>query len=634
MGRYHDILHEVWGYTDFRPGQEAVIQSVAEGRDTLALLPTGAGKSLCYQVPALAGEGMTLVISPLIALMKDQVDHLRRRGVQAEAIYSGMPYSQLDRILDNAVLGGIKLLYISPERIHTDLAEARIRRMNLDLIAVDEAHCISQWGYDFRPAYLEIALLREWHPSIPVLALTATAIPEVVEDIQRKLIFQNGRVVRTTFRRPNLSFRVEDGFDREEAMCAWMRDIDGSGIVYVRSRKKTVEYARFLSERGIPARAYHAGLPSEERKDLQEAWQQNKFPVMVATNAFGMGIDKPDVRMVVHMGVPDSLEAYYQEAGRGGRDGQPATAVLLAGDWDLQQLLRQLEESFPPLDQVRQVYRALGSYLQLAYGSGLGESFDFDIGEFCRRFTLKPVPTLSCLKILEESGWITLSESFYQPSTLLFTVSSTELYPHQLKNQRLDIFVKSLLRRYEGLFHNPAIIRESDIATELSTTRGKVVQMLDYLHKAGLCSYRPAKDKPQLTFRQECVDPDCLSFDREMLQFRRKRQEARIEAIREYLTTPECRQLIFMRYFGEMQDEVCGRCDRCQWAADNPQAKARRQALEVRLREQLTRNPDFSVRELRSRFRRDEHAILRQILQHWSNEGLLRETSGKIYLVE
>jgi len=627
------VLRQYWGYPGFRPGQEPVIQSVLSGRDTLALLPTGAGKSLCYQVPAMMGEGMTLVISPLIALMKDQVDNLRKRGITAEAIYSGMPARHIDRIFDNAVLGGVKMLYISPERLHSDLAEARIRRMKPDLIAVDEAHCISQWGYDFRPAYLEIALVREWHPDVPVLALTATAIPAVVEDIQAKLGFRNGMVIRTTFQRPNLGFFVEDRADKELAMRSWIQEEGGCAIVYVRSRRKTEEYARFLEERGIAARAFHAGLPAEDRLNRQEGWQAGAFPVMVATNAFGMGIDKADVRLVVHLDLPDSLEAYYQEAGRAGRDGLPAKAVLLAGEPDVRRLEQQMAESFPPLSFVRQVYRALGSYYQLAYGAGEGETFDFDLQEFCRRFRLPAMTTLSALKILEESGWLTLSESVHQPATFWLSTPPGDLWAYQLRNPRLDRLVKALQRSYQGIHHFPVAIREPELARTLDTSLKEVIPLLQYMDASGLAVYRPRNEQPQLTFQTGRQDADHLQFDLELLAFRKRRKEDRLAAIRGYLSTPACRQYSFMSYFGEQPGQPCGRCDRCLQAHGGRPGTGDRNRLEARLRQLFHEKEQLRVEVLKSTFPREELPLVTAILQEWSNEGLLSESYGTLSLL-
>lgn len=632
IARALEVLRQYWGYPGFRPGQEPVIASTLAGVDTLALLPTGAGKSICYQVPAMVGPGMTLVISPLIALMKDQVDQLRKRGITAEAVFSGMPARQIDRIFDNAVMGGVKLLYISPERLHTDLAEARIRRMSLDLIAVDEAHCISQWGYDFRPAYLEIATVREWHPQVPVLALTATAIPAVVEDIRQKLSFRQGRVIRTTFRRPNLGFFVEDRADKELALLSWIRRVGGCAVVYVRSRRKTEEYAHFLRERGVPAKAFHAGLPAEDRMRRQEEWQGGLFPVMVATNAFGMGIDKADVRLVVHLDLPDSLEAYYQEAGRAGRDGLPAWALLLAGDAEMHRLHKQMEDAFPPLDFVRRVYRALGSHYQLAYGSGAGESFDFDLSDFCKRFGFAGIQTLSALKILEESGWLSLTESVFQPATLFLKAPPGALWHQQQENARVDRLIKAAQRRYQGIHQFPTAIRESELAQTLNTSASEVVRMLQYMDAMGLATYRPRKDLPQLTFQTPREDADHLRFDLEMLAFRKKRREERLEAIREYLQTGACRQFVFMAYFGEEPEGPCGCCDHCLARTGGGPADAERERLETRLRALFRSREEWRVEELKQAFDREELPMVTRILQHWSNEGCLREAYGLISL--
>ncbi|MCB0586106.1 MAG: ATP-dependent DNA helicase RecQ, partial [Phaeodactylibacter sp.] len=413
-----EILKKYWGYDGFRPLQEDIIRSVLEGKDTLALMPTGGGKSICYQVPALCREGICIVVSPLIALMKDQVENLKQRNIPAEAIYSGMHYRDIDRILDNCVYGNIKLLYLSPERLTTELARVRIQKMKASLLAVDEAHCVSQWGYDFRPPYLQIAEMREVLPGVPILALTATATPEVARDIQEKLAFRQENLLQKSFERPNLSYSVLHEEDKLKKLAEILHRVPGSGIVYVRSRRRTKEIARYLQRQKIRADFYHAGLDTEERSRKQEEWMNNKSRVVVSTNAFGMGIDKPDVRVVVHMELPDSLEAYFQEAGRAGRDGRKSYAVLLYNDSDRQNLERRFEQSFPGLKEVQRVYRALGSYFQLATGSGEGQSFDFEIVEFARNFQIKIVQAYSCLKILEQAGWIVLTDAVFVPSSL------------------------------------------------------------------------------------------------------------------------------------------------------------------------------------------------------------------------
>ncbi len=625
-----EILKSHWGYSSFRPGQKEAISSILKGKDTLALLPTGGGKSICYQVPALLGEGMTLVISPLIALMKDQVDQLRKRNIRAEAIHAGMSYTQIDRILDNAVYGGVKVLYISPERLKSDLAEARIKQMPISLIAVDEAHCISQWGYDFRPAYLEIAQIREWIPDPPVLALTATAIPEVVQDIQEKLLFPDPNVVQTSFRRGNLSFFVEDRPDKEQAMCNWLGDLEGAAIVYVRSRKRTQDYATFLVERGISAAAFHAGLESTTRFSLQEQWQQGDFQVMVATNAFGMGIDKSNVRIVLHMDLPDSLEAYYQEAGRAGRDGLPAKAVLLAGHRDLEKLNRQFQDQFPPLQEIRQVYRALGSYYQLAYGSGELASFDFDLIDFASRYALVPIRTLSSLRILEESGWLSLTESVFHPASLWLKASPQDLYQYQLKNKKIDTLIKTVQRLYQGLYQYPVAIQISQIMVATGMSEQGILQLIHFLNQSGVLDFRPMKDKPQLTFLLARQDPDHLVFDHALLDFRKQRQSDRLEAIAAYLDGGRCRQQVILNYFGETTEEECGQCDHCLSQQGKTIDRPADQQVEKQLATLFTQQEEWPAGEILRKFQPEQHVQVKRILQHWCDEGQVREHFGKL----
>jgi len=418
-----DVLRQFWGFDNFRPLQEDIIQSALDGKDTIALLPTGGGKSLCFQVPAMCKEGICIVISPLIALMKDQVFHLRQKNIPAEAIFSGMRHKDIDRILDNCVYGDVKLLYVSPERLKTELLLERLKKMNINLIAIDEAHCISQWGYDFRPAYLEIASIREWLPKVPLIALTATATPKVVEDIQQKLAFKRENVFQKSFVRDNLAYVVLHENQKEKKLLEILTNVKGSGVVYVRSRRRTKDVALLLQRKGIAADFYHGGLPGDERSKKQEAWIRNEKRIMVCTNAFGMGIDKSDVRSVVHLDVPDSPEAYFQEAGRGGRDGKKAYAVMLYKKEDGESLQHFFNQSFPPIKSIKQVYQALGSFFQLATGGGAGQSFDFDIATFCKKFNLQALTTYSSLKILAQSGWLVLSESIFLPSTLTIKVS-------------------------------------------------------------------------------------------------------------------------------------------------------------------------------------------------------------------
>ncbi len=558
-----EILQQNWGYPAFRPLQKEIIDSVLEGKDTLALMPTGGGKSICFQVPALCKPGICIVVSPLIALMKDQVQQLSRRNIPAVAIYSGMHYRDIDRILDNCIYGNIRFLYLSPERLVTDLARERIAQMKVNLLAVDEAHCISQWGYDFRPPYLQIAEVRKLIPDTPVLALTATATPEVVVDIQEKLEFKSENLFQKSFLRANLSYSVLAEEAKPEKLYEIFHKVKGSGVVYVRSRRKTKETALYLQQRGISADYYHAGLDAAVRSQKQENWMNNKTRVIVSTNAFGMGIDKPDVRVVVHLDLPDSLEAYFQEAGRAGRDGEKSYAVLLYNKADKQRLIRQYELSFPAVDEMRQVYRALSSYFQLASGSGKGESYDFDIGHFCKTFHLEPVKTFHCLKHLEKADWIALSEAIYVPSSIQIKVNKDQLYDYQLKNPKLDKLLKTILRTYQGAFQHPVFIHENRLAQFLKIKPSEVKQQLLHLNKENILKYIPQKDKPQLTFLQERVTADHLSIDQKAYNLRKRRQYDRIQKAIAYVEQPLCRSQQLLAYFGEETSSPCGICDVC-----------------------------------------------------------------------
>ena len=558
-----DILKQYWGYDEFRPLQEEIIQSILAKQDTLALMPTGGGKSLCFQVPALCQEGVCLVISPLIALMKDQVYQLQKRGIKAQAIYSGMYYKDIDRIFDNAVYGGVKLLYLSPERLMNDLALERIKRMNVSLIAVDEAHCISQWGYDFRPAYLEVASIRKWLPDAPIMALTATATEEVVVDIQKQLEFKKGKVFQKSFARSNLAYIVLEEENKQQKLLDILRGVKGSGVVYVRNRKGTKDVALFLQSKGIKADFYHAGLNTEQRAHKQEAWIENRTRIIVATNAFGMGIDKPDVRAVVHMDLPDSLEAYFQEAGRGGRDGKKAYAVLLYNEKDRQKLERNYKNSYPPINEIKRVYRALGSYLQLAVGAGVGESFDFDIVAFAKNFNFEIVKTFSSLKILEQAGWIVLSEAIFVPSSVRIIIGKEGLYDYQLRNRALEKIIKLILRTTQGALNNFVNIDESQLSRFLKINRVEFVRGLIKMQSEGILDYRPQKDSPQIFFSHERVGADNLTIDQKRYQFLKTRYLARIQESIAYAENKKCRSQKLLSYFGETEAKPCGVCDVC-----------------------------------------------------------------------
>lgn len=558
-----DILKQYWGYDSFRPLQAEIINSILQGRDTLALMPTGGGKSVCFQVPAMQSEGICIVVSPLIALMKDQVEHLRKRGIEAIAIFSGMSKREVDLALDNCIYGKIKFLYLAPERLYSDLVKERIRYMKVNLFAIDEAHCISQWGYDFRPPYLQLAKLRELHPHVPFLALTATATPKVVVDIQEKLLFKSSNVFQKSFRRENLAYMALNEEDKSGRMLRMVHKLGGSGVIYVRNRRETQEVAQHLINHGISADFYHAGLDTAVRAQKQDLWSQNKVRVIVATNAFGMGIDKPDVRFVLHLDIPDSLEAYYQEAGRAGRDGKKAFPVLMYQQADRDRLWENSETSFPPVKFIQQVYHHLGNYYQIAYGAGKGLSFDFDIVDFTKKYQLEIIPTRSALKFLERDGWLSLSEALFIPSRFKFDVEYEEVYKFQVRSAKYDPLIKLILRGYGGAFDYFIPINEFEFAKKLKVSREVIVNMLHGLVKLEIASYQPQTDAPQLEFLQARVDYKNLFIDTQFIQERKAVKEEQIKAIYQYLDAKECRSVVLQQYFGESAVEPCGACDLC-----------------------------------------------------------------------
>ena len=623
------VLQEYWGYSSFRPLQETIIQSVLKGDDTLALMPTGGGKSICFQVPALCKEGICIVVSPLIALMKDQVANLQQRNISAVAIYSGMRFADIDRTLDNCVYGNIKLLYLSPERLKTDIVRERIDRMNVNLIAVDEAHCISQWGYDFRPPYLEIAEIRDLLPDVPVLALTATATPQVVEDIQDKLAFKDKLVFQKSFTRQNLAYVVLHEENKRMKLLDVLRKVKGSGIVYVRNRKGTQEIARYLQEQGIRADFYHAGLNSEQRNRKQDAWMNNQIRIMVSTNAFGMGIDKADVRIVVHMDLPDSLEAYFQEAGRGGRDGKKSYSVLLYEQEDKAKLLYNFENSFPNLTEIRQVYRALGSYCQLAIGGGEGRSFDFEILEFIKNFQLDAFKTFACLKTLEKEGWIALSEAVFVPSSIKIKVGKDELYDYQLKHPKFDLLLKSILRLTSGAFHHYVNVQERKFAQFLKISVGQLTQSFQHLHRENIIDYRPQKDKPQLVFLQNRIPAEDLTIDHKTYSFRKEQYHYRITKAIEYAERATCRSRQLLQYFGEVDSTACGVCDVCTGRTQSDMSPADYDRYKNKIKMMLKRE-NLTEEELLEAFapKRQEQVI--KALEFLLDEGIIDKENHKL----
>ena len=563
MQKYLDILKQYWGYDHFRSLQGDIIRSIASGNDTLGLMPTGGGKSLTFQVPALAMEGICLVVTPLIALMKDQVENLTKRGIAASAIYSGMPYDKIMLTLDNSVFGAYKFLYISPERLATPVFIEKIKQTTVCIIAVDESHCTSQWGYDFRPSYLRIADIREILPNVPVLALTATATPEVVEDIQKQLLFKKPNVFRKSFNRQNLAYVVRTVENKDENLLKILHNVPGTSVVYVRNRKKTKEVADFLNQNGIPAENFHAGLKNETKDAKQSRWMSGETRVIVSTNAFGMGIDKAEVRTVIHMDLPDSLEAYFQEAGRAGRDEQKAYAVLLYNNSDATKMKKRVSDTFPGKEMVVKVYEALGNYLQLGVGSGLDAVFAFDLADFCIKFRLPILISYNCLKILQQAGYIELTDEQDSSSRVLFTVGKDDLY--KLKsNTEQDKLIHILLRSYTGLFTDLASIDEEIIAKRLSWTRDKVYDQLVELSKERIIHYIPRKKTPFLTFTREREAVERVVLGKEAYDDRRDRYISRVKGVLDYAQEENiCRSQMLLSYFGEKDTKSCGCCDTC-----------------------------------------------------------------------
>lgn len=561
----HQVLKEYWGFTSFRPLQEDIIQSVLTGRDTLALLPTGGGKSICFQVPAMVQKGIAVVVSPLIALMNDQVQNLKARNIPAIALTSGLTYRELDLGLDNCVHGRYKFLYLSPERLKSELVQERLKRMKVNLLVVDEAHCISQWGYDFRPPYLSIAEVRKLLSDTPVLALTATATPAVVEDIQDKLAFREKKLLKKSFYRPNLSYNVHHSESKWSKTLEILSRIRGSGIIYVRNRKATVEIAQWLRNNNVSADFYHAGLETKDRNAKQEAWLKGRSRIMVCTNAFGMGIDKPDVRTVLHLDLPESLEAYFQEAGRAGRDGQAAYSVVLVGPSDLNDLKGRYLNSFPDIEFIRKLYQALGNYLQVATGTGEGSSFSFNFGEFIRHYDLPALTAYQALQIMEKEGLLGMSENFSQPSRVMLQVSRTHLYDFQLRNPQVDVFIKTLVRSYGGLDVEYTSISEYLLASRLKTSVEKVKQALMQLKKQGIIDYLPQHNNAEIYLHVARQQPRYLTISNENLKDRLKDRQRRVKSVEDYISNENtCRSRSLLAYFGEASEINCGRCDVCR----------------------------------------------------------------------
>ena len=558
-----EILKQYWGYDSFRSKQEDAIHSVLDAKDTLTLLPTGGGKSICFQVPALMMEGICIVISPLIALMNDQVTALKAKNIRALAITSGMSFSELDIALDNCIYGNYKFLYLSPERLESDMVQQRLKKMNINLLAVDEAHCISEWGYNFRPSYLKIAEIREI-TTAPIIALTATATPLVVKDIQEKLKFDNENVISTSFYREELSYVVLKQDDKDSKLIQILNRVKGTSIIYCRTRKETKRIHLLLSEYGITSHYYHAGLDVLERASKQKQWQLNHVRVMVATNAFGMGIDKNDVRLVIHNHLPFSLEAYFQEAGRAGRDRKLAYSILLYNDLDIHNLKKQINDHYPEIEIVRNVYQQIANYLGIAIGDGKHQEFPFHINEFCERYNLNQLQTYNVLKLLEKEDYIKLSEAIHQPSRLFIKVTHTELYQFQIANKQYDILLKILLRSYGSLFDNFTKIQENIIAKRAQLSTQEVKDFLTNLKQMDILDYIPQNSNPKLLILKTRVDSKYISLSKETLETRKANEEAKAASVIQYASNQyQCRSHVLQNYFGEKDDKRCGKCDVC-----------------------------------------------------------------------
>ncbi|MBP5775995.1 MAG: RecQ family ATP-dependent DNA helicase [Prevotella sp.] len=567
--KYREILRQYWGYDDFRGIQREIIESIGSGHDTLGLMPTGGGKSITFQVPALAQEGTCIVITPLIALMKDQVDHLLRRGIRAAAIYSGLTREEIVITLENCIFGDIKILYVSPERLSSELFQTKLRHMRVSFITVDEAHCISQWGYDFRPSYLEIAKIRKIVPHTPVLALTATATPAVVQDIQDKLKASQAReanfqVFKMSFERKNLAYVVRQAADKREQLIHILRSLQGSAIIYARSRRRTKEFADLLNEAGIPATFYHAGLDGAVKDERQQTWQQDKVRVMVATNAFGMGIDKPDVRLVIHIDCPDSIEAYFQEAGRAGRDGRKSYAVLLYNNSDQRKLEKRIADTFPEKDYIRQVYEHLAYFYQIGVGSGYNHTFEFNIDKFCHAFHHFPIQVDAALKILNRAGYIEYTEEQDNQARVMFILSRNDLYRLENTSPNEEKIITALLRNYGGLFTDYNYIDEGFIASQTALQPHQVYMTLKSLSERHILHFIPQKKTPYIRYTQRREDMEHIQLPPAIYEERKEQFRQRIHAMIAYATNDQvCRSRQLLLYFGEENDHDCRQCDVC-----------------------------------------------------------------------
>ena len=629
---YKEILKQYWNYDNFRGIQEEIIESIGKGHDTLGLMPTGGGKSITFQVPALAQPGLCLVMTPLMALMKDQVRNLRDRGIKALAVYSGMTREEIVVALENCIFGDYKFLYISPERLDTDIFRAKLRNMKINMITVDESHCISQWGYDFRPAYLKISEIRELLPTVPVLALTATATPEVVKDIQTKLGFrEDSRIFRMSFERKNLAYIVRNTESKQEELLHILNSVSGSAIVYTRNRKRTREVAELLVNNEITATFYHAGLNNDVKDQRQRSWLSGESRVMVATNAFGMGIDKPDVRLVIHVDLPDSPEAYFQEAGRAGRDGQKAYAVLLYAKSDKATLSKRITDTFPDKEYIRKVYEDVNYYFQMAMGDGLGCTFAFNLDEFCRNFKHFPVQADSALKILTRAGYLEYTDEQDNASRILFTIHRDELYKLRETDPETEKLINVILRSYTGLFTDYAYINEDSLAIRSGLTRQRIYEILLMLTRRHILHYIPRKKTPYIIYTRERQEAGRLAITRDIYEERKESYITRIKAMTEYATAEDkCRSRMLLRYFGEKNEHNCGLCDVCLSKHHSGMKLGEFQEMENQIREQLETSP-LSAATLLNRIN-GEREKAERVLSYLLSEEIIQSNDGILSL--
>ena len=622
-----EILKKYWGYNHFRPLQKEIIESVMEGKDTLALLPTGGGKSVCFQVPALLKEGICLVISPLFALMKDQVHHLKEKNIYALLIHSGMNFIEVKKTLNNALYGNYKFLYVSPERLESALFLEYLPSLSINLIAIDEAHCISQWGYDFRPAYLNIAAIRSFFPHIPILALTASATPEVQADIRAKLLFaKDGNTFQQSFARPNLSYSAFKTSSRQEKLISILQKVNGSGLVYCKSRKRTKDVADILNAQGINADFYHAGLSNKERNRKQDEWIKDQTRIMCCTNAFGMGIDKADVRVVIHYDVPETLEYYYQEAGRAGRDSKKSYAVLFFNDAELQQLIKKPEIKFPPIATIRKIYEAICNYFQIPSGTGEEEIFEFDINTFVKNFKLEASQVNNTLKILEQENILNYSELYFAPATVIFTASKNDLETIQKNYPAYEQVIKGLLRLYDGILDFPSAIDETQLSHFISLPLADTLESLQALNRMKLIDYTPQKDKPQIIFKQNRVKTSELYLNERGIHERKKAFEKRITTMVNFtIEKSKCRSQFISFYFNDLKAVPCGVCDNCIENKKNELSQSEFQSISEAIR--LAASQKITLDDLMAKIRFTNKAKFDKVFNFLQEENILNVTS-------